>query len=161
MATQFTSYPFTFTATSSAAEYYHSDGFRITIPANCFASSTSITISAPVKKAFFLREASATDKTAILCAGNYYKITKNSGVSPSLNFKVTVPFKTQFELDKNIAKFMVYYCTQATVEEDDPGNWYPTSGKTIPSGTSYQVAGNTMSFGYYMAAHKINGRDDY
>lgn len=157
---EFYSYPLTFTANVAAIEYWHADGFRITIYANTFAQNTSITVTAPVKKAFFLRENSPTDKTLIVVAGNYYKITRNGGVAPSRTFKVTLPFKTQFDVDKSMSRFTVYYCDQATVEEDDPGNWHPGTGKTIPAGTAL-VAAETTAFGFFVAGNSVNGRDSY
>jgi len=155
---EFTTYPFTFSANASAVEYWNADGFRITITAATFAQATSITISNPVKKAFYLR-AAATFLYMISC-GNYYKITRNDGVPPSKAFKVTTPFVSGFEQDKNQPKFTVYYCTQASVEEDDPGNWFPGANKTIPTGTGL-VAAESSAFGFYMAGHQVNGRNDF
>ena len=152
--------PYTFTPDATACDYTYSDGFKIEFKAGTFAQSTSLTISSPVKKAFFLRENSSTDKTYIECAGNYYKITRNNGVAPSLKFKVTLPHKAQFTPDNTLAKFNVYYCDQATVEEDDPGNWHPCEVRSgAPSGGYF--AGETLAFGFFMVAHKVNGRDDY
>jgi hypothetical protein len=155
---EFTSYPYTFSANASAAEYWNADGFRLTITANTFAQATSITISAPIKKAFYLRSLSTNLYT--ISGGNYYKLTRNSGVAPSKAFKVTVPYKPRFEQDKNLTLFTVYYCDQATVEEDDPGNWHPGTNKTIPTGTGL-VAAETTAFGYFMVGHQVDGRTDF
>lgn len=156
--------PYTFTPDMTACDYTYSDGFKIEFPANCFQQATSLTISSPVKKAFFLRKSSQTDKSFVECAGSYYKITWNSGsTQPSIPFSITLPHKAQFSVDTDKQLFNVYRCTQSVIDEDDPGNWQPCATRGGVNGTNCFKASPAVnaSFGFFMVAHRINGRDDY
>lgn len=132
-------YPYVKIVGPSGGTIAPGDGLEIIIPAGMFPGDAKIVVEAPVDV-----ESQPAGRTT---AGKAYKIRKEAGADPNLNYMFTIklPFFTRME------RYRAQLNCWRNVKIDDPGTWLQAPIR-VDDGVQYRIGGQHQAerlFGFH------------